>query len=77
MPQNKKNLIIGYIILFIAIVIPLAVFLGPIVFVGYAVGLLITFSNRKKGTPKTVDRMRQDEELITIIQPTINQKNGG
>lgn len=73
MTQNKKNLIIGYIILFIVIVIPLAVIFGPIVFVGYAVGLLITLSNRKKSAPKTIDR-KQDEELITIIQPTIDSK---
>jgi hypothetical protein len=76
MTQEKKNIIIGYIILFVIVAIPVAFILGPIVFVGFAVGVFIGLSKKgKKGTPKTNDRKQQDEELITVILPTIDPKN--
>lgn len=62
--------------IFVIFIIPLSFIFGPAVLAGYGAGLLVTFLRMKKkqGVPKTKTQRQQDDELITVIQPTINSK---
>lgn len=76
MMPNKKKVIIGHIVMFILIGIPLTFALGPMVLIGYfaALSIVIPKQLKKHVTPKTMNQKQQVEELITVIQPTTEPK---
>lgn len=77
MTKQSKNTIIGSIFLLIVIGIPLAIFFAPIavsVFAGYMGGLVALQFMKKKTPPKRTEQQRQDDELITVVLPTISGK---
>lgn len=69
---NRDKLVGGIITVFL-IGIPLAIFFGPIALGVFLVTLPIGLM-RKKEPPKKVDKQKQVDEIITVVQPITTSK---
>jgi hypothetical protein len=75
MTQHKRNAIIGSVFLVIVVGIPLAFIFGPLALIVMASGILLSLLKKEEKhiAPKKVGR-KLDNELITVVLPTINSK---
>ena len=75
MTKDKKDKIVGGIIVAILFGVPLAIFLGPIAVIVFIFSLVIRLSKKKSIQQKVTEKQRRTDELITTILPIINPKN--
>lgn len=74
MTNDKKDKIIGGIIVAILFGVPLAILFGPIAIIVFIVTVVTGLSRKKKCTPPKRTGQQLDDELITVVLPTINCK---
>ena len=74
MNMIRKSMILISILSMVIVGIPLLVIVGPMACILMIVVTLIVLSRgvRKHGSPKKLDQQKQDDELITVILPIIN-----
>ncbi len=72
MKHDKRDKVVGGIIMAILFGVPLAIFLQPIAVIVFIVCLVIGLSKKESTPPKITKRQQQSDELVTVVLPTIS-----
>lgn len=74
MNMVRKSMILILILSMVIVGLPLLILIGPMASIVMIVVTLIVLSRGvwKHGSPKKLDKQKQDDELVTVILPVIN-----